>query len=159
MHSSFSYIKVITLLLFLVGLVSQKHAFTSFGDRATFHIFFLSFVNRITTKEINAGATYSFDLSQNEWKIFKVSPKFNIDCICIASCDNPSNILHMYMTFERRPRLNYNWDGWVCKETEAFNTQTCAGEIPEPDATCRVAVRGDTFDRPHSQCSITCYIG
>jgi hypothetical protein len=147
------------LLLVLVSLGLQKHAVTLFGDRATFHIFFLSFVNRITTKEIGAGATYSFNLSQNEWKIFKVTPKFNIDCVCTAFCDQPNSILHMYMTFERRPRLNYNWDGWVCKETDMFNTQTCAGEIPEPDATCRVALRGDTFDRPHTLCSITCNIG
>ena len=151
--------RVAALFLFVVGLASQQHAVvTSFGERATFKTFFVSLFNRVFTREIDSGGAESFDLSENEWKIFKVFQDADSSCSCTASCEDTNARIDMYLTFERRPRLSDNWDGWACKQTLALNEQTCTEAAPEPDSTCRVAIRGDSFSRPHNDCTVTCTV-
>jgi hypothetical protein len=161
MKSSFvaTSLKVTALLVFLVGLASQKHAVTSFvGDRATFKTTIVSCFNRIGVKDLDSGGPSDFTLSENEWKVFKVFQDADSTCSCTVTCEDANARIDMYMTFERGPRLSDNWDGWVCRETLAFNTQSCIEAVPGPDSTCRLAVRGDTFARNHSPCSVTCTV-
>jgi hypothetical protein len=160
MPSSFvsTGLQVTALLVFLFGLASQKHAVISFADRATFSTTIVSCFNRVTTKEIDAFAPHEFYLSQNEWKIFKVFQDADIGCDCQVMCYDARSRVDMYLTFERRPRLNDNWDGWDCDATLPSNNQTCNALAPEPNSHCRVAVHGDSFERPHSKCSITCNV-
>ncbi|GAX18229.1 hypothetical protein FisN_31Hh018 [Fistulifera solaris] len=160
MMSSFASVslKAAALLVFVFGIASQKHAVAFSGDRSIFKIALLSCFNRITTRMIDSGAEESFDLNEHEWIIFEVFQEVDIGCACTVTCLDESSRIDVYLTYERRPRLYDNWDGWDCKETLPSNTQTCEVLAPEPDSTCRVAVRGDLLDRPHSKCTITCNV-
>lgn len=155
---AFQSLKVAALLVFLVGLASQKHAVTSFGDRSTLGTFINSCFKRTFEKDIDSGGPESFKLSKKEWKLFKVFQSADTNCECTVSCNDPNSRIDVYATFERRPRLDNDWDGWACRETLAFNTQTCFINATAADSTCRVAVRGDTIDRPHSACNVTCTV-
>lgn len=157
--STSSSLKVTALLIFLFGLASQKHAVTSFvGDRETFATTIVSCANRMTTKVIDADAPHSFDLSQNEWKIFEIFQEANTQCDCQVMCYDTKSRIDVYLTFDRRPRLKDEWNDWDCDATLPSNKQNCSAIAPEPDSTCRVAVHGDSLERPRSKCSITCNI-
>ena len=148
----------------LGGNVSRrgKHAVATSSldvDHALFKTFLVSFFHRITIRKIDSGATQSFDLSQNEWKIFEVLQKAETNCACTVTCEDSNSRINLYLTFERRPHLSDEWKGWACQQTLASNTQTCSASVPQSGATCRVAVRGDEFSRAHNDFTVKylCY--
>ncbi|GAX21733.1 hypothetical protein FisN_31Lh018 [Fistulifera solaris] len=151
-------LKITALSVFLFSISSQNHAVAFFGDRATFTTALVSCFNRLTTRVIDSGATEVFDLNENAWIIFEVFQEADVGCNCTTTCLDVTSRVDMYLTYEHRPRLNDNWDGWDCRQTLPKNTQTCQVSVPEPDSTCLVAVRGDLLDRPHSKCEIRCTV-
>lgn len=152
-------LKVTALVVFVIGLASHQHAITtSIAERATFRTSFVTFFGRVFTRDIDSGGNETFTLSQRQWKLFEVFQEADANCDCTVTCADTNSRIDVYMTYESRPRLNDNWEGWDCKETLASNTQTCNEAAPGPNSRCTVAVRGDSFDRPHSECTISCNV-
>lgn len=165
MHSFDNRMKWTTTLVFacvvLLLQASPIHAMEStalFGDRDTVGTFVNSCWNHIMTRNLDSGGEMSFRLNKGEWEIFKVEQDADIGCDCTITCLDTTARVDLYVTFERRARLNDNWDGWACKETLASHTQTCQALAPEPQSTCRVAVHGYLFQQRYSECTLVCTV-
>jgi hypothetical protein len=154
---SFSLVPRI-LLLTLLGVTC--HATDLFGgdDRDTVGTFVTTCFNQLTTRTLDSGGERSFRLNQREWKVFEVYQEADIGCDCTIECLDPKARVDLYLTFERRARLEDNWDGWACKETTAQSTQTCNALVEEPDSVCLVAVHGYLFEQRFSECTLTCTV-
>ncbi|GAX21734.1 hypothetical protein FisN_31Lh019 [Fistulifera solaris] len=145
-------------LLTLLGVTC--HATDLFGgdDRETIGTFVTTCFNQLTTRTLDSGGELSFRLNQREWQVFEVFQPADIGCDCTLSCLDPNARVDLYVTFERRARLDDNWDGWACKETTAQNPQICKALVEEPDSVCRIAVHGYLFERRSSECTLTCSV-
>lgn len=157
-----SYPALFVAFLSSIAIAAPIHAAPAtsslFGDRDTLGTFVTTCVNQMTTRTLDSGGERSFRLNQNEWKVFEVYQDADETCDCSITCLDTKARVDLYVTFDRRPRLEDNWDGWDCKETLASHEQTCQVLVPEPDSTCRVAVHGYLFERRFSDCTLVCTV-